>query len=149
MRPLFLLLGIGAIVALTQGCAHGERAATADSKVVVTIEGESQHVGRVLAALPVHAAPAEPAKPEAGTRSGDEVSRDDDGDWGDGDGDWSDDDGDWGDDGDWSDDDTGMDEDDSGDDDAGCDGHRSGRSLTAHRGSGRWTDRIAPRARWD
>lgn len=160
MKPLFLLLGIGAIVALTQGCAHAERAATADSKVVVTIEGESRHVGRVLAALPVQPAPTEAPKHEAGTMRGDDVSPDDHADDGEDD-DWSDEDADVGDD-DTGDDDMGDDDadmgDDAADDDADCDGHRSpsgrgsaaaGRSITAHRGAGRWSDRGAPRARWD
>lgn len=70
MKTMWLLLGIGAAVVLTEGCAHARSPATADTKLLVTIEGESQHVGRVLASLPVHAAPAPTRGEEAGVHRG-------------------------------------------------------------------------------
>lgn len=114
MKTLLFLVALGTVIVVTQGCAH-RNPDTADAKVVITIEGESRHVGRVLATLPHRSGASEPPERESGTVAGG-ASANDDGD----DGNWDDDNGD--------DDDSSWDDDGSEEEDDGqCDGLRGGR----------------------
>lgn len=105
MKTLLFLVALGTVIVVAQGCGHAKTPDTADAKVVITIEGESRHVGRVLATLPHRSGASEPPERESGTLAGrasadegDDDSYDDDDEWDDDDGD-GDGDGDDGDDG--------------------------------------------------
>lgn len=130
MKTLLFLVALGTVVVAAQGCGHARNPDTADAKVVVTIEGESRHVGRVLATLPHRSGASEPPEAEPGTVAGNASAEPDadgydDSDWDDSDGESeSDSDGDDGGDG----------GDGSGDDE--CDGRDHGGRGRHH-------------ARWD
>jgi hypothetical protein len=81
MKTFLFLAALGTLFVVTQGCGHPRTAKTADSKVVVTIEGESRYVGRVLATLPhrsgASSPPAEESNMSAGRMASDDEALDD------------------------------------------------------------------------